>query len=95
MAITKKDIEHVSRLARIVLKESEKEKLTLQLSAILDYIDQLKKVNTERTEPLSQPVPLHNAFRSDTARASGLQNKILKQAPEQEDTFFKVKKVIE
>ena len=95
MAITKKDVEHVARLARIKLTEDEKENFTRQLGAILDYINLLNEVDTSTVEPMAQPVPLQNVFRKDTAQASGLEEKIMGQAPEKEDAFFKVLKIIE
>jgi len=95
MGITKKDVEHVARLARIALNEKEKENFTGQLGRILDYIDQLKNVNTGSIAPMAQPVPLTNVFREDQVKPSGVEEKILQGAPERKDKFFHVKKVIE
>jgi aspartyl-tRNA(Asn)/glutamyl-tRNA(Gln) amidotransferase subunit C len=95
MAITKKDVEHVARLARIALSEDEIKNFTTQLAAIVDYVDQLKKVDTSSVEPLAQPVPLENVERQDVVRGSGADEKILSIAPEREGRFFKVHKVIE
>lgn len=95
MGITKKEVEHVARLARIALTEAEKKDFTGQLSRILDYIDQLEKVDTNNVEPMDQPIPLANVLRDDTVIKSGLENELLSNAPEREENFFKVKKVIE
>lgn len=95
MAITKKEVEQVARLARIGLTEKEKENFTEQLAHILDYIDQLKKVDTGSVKPMAQPIPLKNVFRKDEVHPSCLEEKIINQAPEREGMFFKVEKVIE
>ncbi len=95
MSITKKDVEHVARLARIALSDEEKERFTGQLAHIIEYVDQLAQADIAKVEPMAQPVPLTNVFRKDEAHKSGLEDKILANAPERMDRFFKVRKVIE
>ncbi|MFH1379395.1 MAG: Asp-tRNA(Asn)/Glu-tRNA(Gln) amidotransferase subunit GatC [bacterium] len=95
MAITKKEIEHVARLARIAFTDKEKASFTEQLNRILEYISQLQEVDTSSVEPMAQPVPLSNVFRQDTVVPSTTEEELLSNAPEREDGFFKVKKVIE
>jgi len=95
MGIIKKDVEHVARLARIAVSGEEKERFTSQLAAILNYVDQLSTADTSAIEPMAQPIPLQNVFRADEAKKSGLEEKILANAPERMDRFFKVQKVIE
>ena len=97
MKITRKDVDYVARLARLKLTDEEKEKFTLQLESIISYIDQLKEVDTANIQPTSHVLELKNAWREDkTLKSSGeLLEDILKNAPDREGNFFKVKKVIE
>lgn len=98
MTLTKKDIEHIARLARIELSEKEKEKYTEELSVILDFVDKLKKLDTTNVEPLQQVTGLVNITRKDKDPLSVEQskiNKIISQAPQTEGNFVKVKAVLD
>lgn len=96
MAISKEEVEHIAHLARLGLSEDEKEKFALQLSSILDYIEQLKEVDTEGVEPTAQVTGLENIFRPDEIEASDeIRDKLLKQAPSTEDDLIKTKAVFE
>jgi len=94
MAITKKEVEYIARLARLRLTEEEKEKYTKQLAQILDYINKLNEADTEKTEPTSHVVPVSSAFREDEVKPSLAQEEILKNAPDKMRGFFRVKKVV-
>ena len=97
MPITEKEIEYVSGLARIDLNSKDKEKYTRELSAVLDFIDQLKKVNTDNIQPLYQTTGLTSITRKDDNPIGvdqGDINSIINQAPESEGNFFKVKSVL-
>ena len=91
--ITKKDVEHVAKLARLELSETEKEKYTEQFSNILDYFNQLKEVNTENIEPMVHVLPVRNVMREDKAEYASNKEEILKNAPVEEDGYFKVPKI--
>jgi aspartyl-tRNA(Asn)/glutamyl-tRNA(Gln) amidotransferase subunit C len=97
MAISKQDVEHVARLARLALTDDEKNRYTAQLGSILGYIEKLNSVDTEGVPPTAHPWPVANVWREDhTERLQGLEREeLLKNAPEREGPFFKVKKVIE
>ncbi|MDD5260135.1 MAG: Asp-tRNA(Asn)/Glu-tRNA(Gln) amidotransferase subunit GatC [bacterium] len=95
MKITSKEVEYVARLARLSLSEKEKEKMTAQLDSILQYMDTLNKLDTNNIEPTSHVLPLNNVWREDVARPSTPRDKILANAPDQAEGFYKVKKVIE
>jgi aspartyl-tRNA(Asn)/glutamyl-tRNA(Gln) amidotransferase subunit C len=97
MAITKKDVEHVARLARLSLTEEEKDKYTAQLGSILGYIEKLGQLNTDNVAPTSHPLEMSNVWREDVLRPvpGATPQKLLEQAPEHEGPFFKVKKIIE
>lgn len=95
MKITRKDVEHVALLSRLELGENDVEKFTGQLNAILDYIDVLSKVDTAGVEPTAHVLPLKNVMRADEARPSLPRELALANAPEQEDGYFKVPKILE
>ena len=97
MKITKKDVEHVARLARLALSEDEKDRYAAQLESILEYIDILNKADTANSEPMSHVLPMANVWRDDQAEPNrlGSQADILKNAPDSEGPYIKVKKIIE
>lgn len=94
-----KTIKHIASLARIKLTEGEEEKMKNELSSILDYIEQLNKVDTSGVEPLFQTTGLINSMRSDENREEFKMNedlisKLIGQAPNKENGFIKVKSVL-
>lgn len=95
MAIEKKTVEYVANLARIELQPKELDKLSRQLQSILDFIDSLKKVDTEKINPTSHILPINNVLREDKPKESLSPEKALKNAPSKEGNFFVVPKVIE
>ena len=94
MSVTKKDVEHIAELARLNFKDEELENFTHQLNQILDYMEKLNELDTENIEPLSHPVEGNNIFREDKLSASIPTNEALLNAPESDEQFFKVPKVI-
>ena len=94
MSVTVNDVEHVAKLARLQFKDAEKEKYTHQLNEILEYMEKLNELDTTNVEPLSQVIELSNVFREDKVKPSSLREEMLKNAPEKNDEFFKVPKVI-
>src|SRR5205807_7263569 len=100
MVLSKKDVEHVARLARLALSEEEKERYTQQLGQILTYIEKMSALDTANVTPTSHVLPLSNVWRDDrvepsTTETLGSPEEILANAPESEGPLFKVKKVIE
>lgn len=93
--ITRKDVEHVALLSRLELTDSEVEKFTGQLNAILGYIDMLNRLDTDGVEPTAHVLPLKNVMRADEVRPSLPRELALANAPEQEDGYFKVPKILE
>jgi aspartyl-tRNA(Asn)/glutamyl-tRNA(Gln) amidotransferase subunit C len=95
MKITRVEVEHVARLARLELTEQELETFTVQMDSILSYVEKLNALDTEGIEPTSHAVPMENAFRPDQpAPALGLEG-ALANAPKHAESFFMVPKVIE
>ncbi|KPV58295.1 glutamyl-tRNA amidotransferase [Paenibacillus sp. A3] len=95
MSITVKDVEHVAALARLELSDREKEQFTEQLNAILKYAGQLEQLNTDDVEPTSHAMPLVNVMREDKVRPSLPIEKVLLNAPDEEDGQIKVPAVLE
>ena len=93
--ITIQEVEHVANLARLVYDEEEKKKLAEQLGRILDYIEQLNKLNTEDVEPTSHVIHIKNVFRPDVVRPSLTRDDALANAPSDVDGLFEVPKIVE
>lgn len=92
--ITIKDVEHVALLARLELTDVEKEKFTDQMNAILGYADMLNKLDTSGVQPTAHPLPLKNVFREDEVRASLSNEAAISNAPEEENGYFKVPRIV-
>ncbi len=95
MAITKKDVEHVARLARLALTEQEKDNFTEQLGKILGHIEKLSRLDTSKVLPTAHPFFSKTVWREDKTYRWSQAQAILENAPEKEEGFFKVRKVME
>jgi aspartyl-tRNA(Asn)/glutamyl-tRNA(Gln) amidotransferase subunit C len=93
--ITRREVEHVARLARLALSEEEKELMTRQLDRILGYVDKLNELDTTQIEPTSHVIPMENVMREDAVRPSLSQDDALANAPDREPPFFRVPRIIE
>ena len=95
MKLNRKDVEHVALLSRLELSEQELDKYTGQLDAILEYIDVLNQVDTSAVEPMAHVLEIRNVMRSDEVQPSLPREAALQNAPDAEDGFFKVPKIVE
>ena len=95
MKQNRKDVEHVALLSRLELSEQELDKFTGQLDAILEYIDVLNQVDTSAVEPMAHVLEIRNVMRSDEVQPSLPREAALQNAPDAEDGFFKVPKIVE
>ena len=95
MKLNRKDVEHVALLSRLELSENELDKFTGQLDAILEYIDVLNQVDTSAVEPMAHVLEIRNVMRSDEVQPSLPREAALQNAPDAEDGFFKVPKIVE
>jgi len=93
--ISKDDVTYIAALARFRLNEGEIDKFTKDLEHILDYINQLEKLDVTKVEPTSHVIPLTNVTRKDDIRPSLTPEEALSIAVEKTSGFFKVPKVIE
>lgn len=94
MSVTRKDVEYIAELARLKFNDQELDSFTEDLNEVLTYIDKLNELNTDNIEPLSHPVEGSNAFREDIVKPSITTEDALKNAPDKDESFFKVPKVI-
>ncbi|OGW16239.1 MAG: asparaginyl/glutamyl-tRNA amidotransferase subunit C [Nitrospinae bacterium RIFCSPLOWO2_12_FULL_45_22] len=95
MKIDRKEVEHVARLARLELGEEEIEKFTHQLSATLEYMDKLNELDTTGIEPTSHILEFTNVFKEDQVKVGPWGHVTLSNAPAQEQSHYKVPKIIE
>lgn len=91
--ITIKDVEHVAKLARLELTEEEKQKFATQLGDVLKYVDQMNEVDTTGVEPMSHAIDFVNVMREDTVKYEQTKEELMKNAPDEENGFFKVPKI--
>ncbi len=92
--ITRQDVEHVARLARLALTEEEVEALTHELGAILDHAAEVSALDTADVPPTAHPLPLVNVLRPDEARPGVPRDEVLAEAPEAEDRRFRVPRIL-
>ena len=93
--LTVAEVRTVAVLARLRLSAAEEERLTEELDRILGYVDQLNQLDTSAVEPFTHAVEAANALREDTITNQPDIDGLLANAPERDDGFFKVPKIIE
>lgn len=93
--VTREQVEHIAKLARIELTEAELEKFQKDFSAILDYFEVLKNLDTSKVSPLTHAVELLNVVREDVSQDPNkeLVRDLLDMAPTQDQGFIQVKEV--
>ncbi len=94
MKISQQEVEKITHLARLDVADDLKETLAGQLSDILDYIDTLKDVNVEGVAPASGAAFINNVLREDTPAPSPGPDVTLANAPERDEDFYVVPKVV-
>ncbi len=90
MAITRDEVIHVAKLARLELTEEELERLTLELGAILEAVGKVAELDLDDVPPTSHPLDLVNAWREDEPRPSLGLDDVFANAPEREGNLFRV-----
>lgn len=95
MAISRHDVEHVARLARLGLDDEEVERLSAELSHILDAMHALRELDTSAIPPTAQVIPLRNVTRDDVPRPSWPAEDVLRNAPAAHDQQFLVPPVLD
>lgn len=95
MALDKSAVEKIAFLARIKVPAEDLEGLARELDHIIGWVEQLSEVNTDGVEPMSSVTTLDLPRRQDMVTDGAYAEKILANAPEREDGFFTVPKVVE
>ncbi len=95
MAVSKEEVAYIANLARLIFTDEEQEKLSGELSKILEYINQLNEVDTSNVSPLDHITELQTEFRVDKAETPLDHEAALRNAPDADTDYFRVPKVIE
>jgi len=95
MPIPPEEVRRIARLANLEFSPEEIERFSAELSRILDYIDQLKEVNTEGVEPLTHVFDRRGSGRADVVGPCLPAEVALRDTPERQDNFFRVPRVVE
>tara|TARA_B100000212_G_C27174364_1_gene447517 strand:- start:157 stop:450 length:294 start_codon:yes stop_codon:yes gene_type:complete len=92
--ISREDVSQVAKLAKLKLNEEQINNHATQIEKILDYINQLEKIDTTNVPCTTRAIEVINNFRSDSQETYIERDKILNLAPSRENNFFKVPKII-
>ena len=95
MSVDKATVRRIAKLARIALAEDRVEPMMAELNNILGWIEQLQDVNIEGVEPMTSVVSQGLRMRNDVVTAGGDASAIVANAPQAEDNYFVVPKVLE
>lgn len=95
MSVDKDTVRRVAHLARIDVDEASLEPLSKELSAILNFAEQLAEVDVDGVEPMTSVTPMALKRRADEVTDGGIQDKVLANAPDTREGFFAVPKVVE
>ena len=92
--ISREQVVHVARLARLDLSEEEIDRFAVQLGAVLEHAADVAALDTAGVPPTAHPLPLQNVLRDDVAAASLDREEVLAQAPAAEDGRFRVPRIL-
>jgi aspartyl-tRNA(Asn)/glutamyl-tRNA(Gln) amidotransferase subunit C len=95
MKLSREEVLHIAKLARVGVTEEDVERLREQLSDILANFEILQQVDTTDVPPTAQPNPLQNVTKDDQVAGSLPPEQVLANAPKKEGEYFRVKAVLE
>lgn len=95
MKISHEEIQKIALLSRLAIKEDQMDAVGTQLNDILSYMDLISQVDVEGVQPTAHAVTMQNVMRDDVVQPSFTNEQALLNAPEPEDGYFKVPKVIQ
>jgi aspartyl-tRNA(Asn)/glutamyl-tRNA(Gln) amidotransferase subunit C len=95
MELSREEVLHITRLARLGLTEADADRISEQLSNILEHFEVLQQVDTTDVPPTTQSMALLNVLKSDEVATSLPQSQVLANAPKREGDFFRVRAVLE
>lgn len=93
--ISDETMEYVGILAKLELSPDEKEQAKSDMEKMLDYIDKLNQLDTEKVEPMSHIFPIHNVFREDVVQNGSQAEEMLMNAPDPANGFYAVPQTVE
>ncbi|MEM6503742.1 MAG: Asp-tRNA(Asn)/Glu-tRNA(Gln) amidotransferase subunit GatC [Cyanobacteria bacterium P01_C01_bin.89] len=88
------EVRKVALLSRIALTDDEEERFAAQLNDILDYVEQLNELDVEGVEPTTRAIDVSNVMRQDAHSAYENREGLLNNAPDRDEDFFKVPKIL-
>lgn len=94
MTISREEVLHIAKLARLNLSETEINTYCGQLSEILNYVQKLRELNVENVEPMKHVLNMVNVMRDDKELPSLSREEVLSNTPEHDGEYFKVPKVL-
>ena len=94
-SISRADVAHLGRLARLELTESELDHYSEQLDVILQSVARISEVAADDIPPTSHPIPMVNVFRDDVVKPSLTRQEALAAAPATEDDRFRVPRILD
>jgi aspartyl-tRNA(Asn)/glutamyl-tRNA(Gln) amidotransferase subunit C len=95
MKLSKSEVEHVAKLARLELSAEEADRLTTHLNGIMAHFEKLQQLDTEGVAPTSHVIPMQNVFREDVTGPCLTTEEALANAPESSDGYFVVPQIVE
>jgi aspartyl-tRNA(Asn)/glutamyl-tRNA(Gln) amidotransferase subunit C len=95
MKLSREEVQHIARLARLGMTDAELERFREQLSNILENFQILQQVDTTDVPPTAQAIPLQSVVRDDKVAPSLPPDDVLANAPQREGELFRVKAVLE
>ncbi len=97
MALTREQVAHIAELAKLALTDEEIDKMTQQLSDILDYAARLNELDTETIAPTASVIPNQNVMRSDRVTPSLTRDQVLTNAPDTDPQreFIRVRAILD
>jgi aspartyl-tRNA(Asn)/glutamyl-tRNA(Gln) amidotransferase subunit C len=95
MSLSREDVRHVARLARLDFSDEEEARMAEEMSQILDYVEKLDELDTSGVPPMSHVLDVTNVYREDEVEERIDQAQALEPAPEAERGYFMVPKVVD
>ena len=92
--LTRDDVAHVARLARLRLTDAELDEFTPQLAAVLEHAEDVESLDVDGVEPMTHPYPLVNVLREDAVGPTLARDEVLAAAPSAEDGQFRVPPIL-
>jgi len=92
--ITKETIKHLAILSRLEFTDEQLDNFSHDLDDIFNYAQMLNEVDTEGIEPSSHAIPIQNVFKDDVVKEFPNIDKIMANAPQEEDHAFRVPKIL-